>query len=98
MLVGGGKVVVALETTPAVTPLEAPLQIVELDLDAAIDCEAGAGGLRSKGVVLPCCEGEYGRFVNPADCCKALVISAAARLGFKEPNRCADAKRFGWCC
>ncbi len=81
VLVAGGIVVVALDS---------PLPTVELDLKPTTDCEAGAGFVSK---VRPC-GGKWGRFATPADCCKALVISAAARLGFNEPNSCTDARRF----
>ena len=67
-------------------PLERPLPSVEvLVFFSAACCE-----------VKVACEGEKCRFDDPADCCRALDISAAAIAGFKEPSRFADAKRF--CC
>ena len=42
----------------------------------------------------PCDGGkERDRFDTPADCCKELDNSTAARLGFKEPNSCAADSR-----
>ena len=76
---------------PPVALLFVPLQSVEL-----LDLEFSGACFEFKVV----CEGEKGKFVTPADCCKAVVISAAAIVGFKEPSSCADARRvcWWWCC
>lgn len=86
---GGGKVADALDAAPEATGALPSVELLDLDFSGAC-CEF-------KVPCEPCCKGgKKGRFVTPGDCCKALVISAAAIVGFNEPKRCADASKFCW--